>query len=232
MPLDRWTSRREKRLQREQERKEALRLARRQHELTMARRRGELGTVVEVDPPIHAGWERYFVVRHDFRRSDEAPYLDRVLTLCQRVESCSRRGVVKQRDYKRGGKLYEVPHKLKRISAEKYWLLTPKLQTYFVLAVEREDGVIDTRNPEFEVAHPWKFSSRVRESFITHRLIPDSDAASEVAEIDELLGWGQRMYRLWIKWMGGRGKSTWLSEGDAVQKLQEARANADQGVAE
>lgn len=179
-------------------------LLRRRDELRVIERRGIERR--ELPEPIFMGWERYFMVRADLRRSPEGPYLDRILAHVQRVEACSKDGVLRERDWRRGGKLREVEHRPKAVDACTYWLMTPKMRTYF------EPHVTRSRNPRtgkqdirttFILAALWKFQSKVRERWKTHETVYTVNVDPEEALIERhLYGPSEWAYRHWARHVG------------------------------
>lgn len=184
--------------------KAAQRLLKRRDELSRIEREGIERR--ELDTPVFAGWERYFVVRHDIRRSPEGPYLDRILTLLQKVESCSEQGIVKERDYRRGGKVREVPHRLKSVDAGTYWAMTEKMRRHFELHSYRRriHGTHKWRiETVFVVLRPWKFVTKVREKWLTHETVYTVNVDSEEAIIQShLYGPTEWSYRHWARHVG------------------------------
>lgn len=180
------------------------RLLRRRSELSVIERQGIERR--ELPEPIFMGWERYFVVRYDLRRSPEGPYLDRILALVQRVEPCSKDGLVRERDWCRGGKLREVEHRLKTIDACTYWLMTEKMRHYFEPHVTRSRNPF-TRKQEihttFVFAQSWKFQSRIRERWKTHETVYTVNVDPEEALIERHLhGPSEWSYRHWARHTG------------------------------
>lgn len=160
--------------------------------------------------PVFMGWERYFVVRQDLRRSPDSPYLERLLNLLQNVEPCDQRGVRKQRDWRRGGKLRVVKHQLKHIDAGTYWAMTSKMQRYFDLHVFKRRNHW-TRRTELETVFvlrsPWKFTTRVREHWKTHEKVYTVNVDSEEAVIQHhLYGPSEYLFRHWARHEGDYNK--------------------------
>jgi hypothetical protein len=166
-------SRRSRRAKKEADLKEAIALQKRYRSWL----KKPEGTWVELPEPIRAGWERYFVVRPDVQRGPEGPMYDRILRLVQHVEYSNRKDFA-ERDWRRGNKRVTKPHVPHRADLATYNAMTPEMQKHFILSVEKDDkGRL--QGPVYELVHPWKLQSRIRPSYITHRLIPDGDVASE-----------------------------------------------------
>ncbi len=160
-------------------------LDRRAFDLCQGRRGREV--TIELPVPVRCGYERYWFIRPDLARSPEAPLLREILALVQRVEHSNRRDFA-ERDYRRGGKKMPQPHALGVLAEKTFYGLEERLQRHFVLFrwVDRHG----TQRRAFAFKEPWKFVSRTRTSYLTHRTLPDSEALSEEAHI-ESLQWGK-----------------------------------------
>lgn len=196
-------SRRTRRKLREHQLREALRLEREYYDLRNAEDASR--REVELPVPIRAGWERYFFVRHDFRSSEDGPYLERVLRLVQNLEVSNRLDFA-IRDWEHGGKMVPQEHVLRTVDAETYWAMTERMRSHFLLSVRRRKDwrgrtVLEA---EFEVAHPWKFVSRVRAHYRTHEVVFDCNFASERAWIDHKLYGPWMKFRHLVRWHGRR----------------------------
>lgn len=175
------TKRHSRRLKKDRDTREALKLERRLSELHSEQR--DSAVTVELPKPVRDGWVRYFVVRPDFRKSEDGPYLERVLRLIQRRET-SRRKDFAARDWQRGGKIAPTPHELGSITPEAYWVLTERMRSHFRLNARREKTWRGERLvTEFVAACPWKFESRVRTNWRTHETVSTFDGDGERSEI-------------------------------------------------
>lgn len=193
------TDRREsRRILHESRYRKALRLEARRRELSDLESASR--QTVELAEPIRAGWERYFVVRQDLRRSAEGPFLERVLRLVQHWEVSNRYDFAR-RDWQRGNKLVPQEHRLGSIDAEDYWALTPKMREHFLPQIHRQRNY--RTGPSrvyvtFTATQPWKFSSKIRPHYITHETVYAFDPTSEETFIDRKLHGPQRLARhLW-----------------------------------
>lgn len=152
--------------------------------------------LVELPEPVRAGWQRYFFIRPDLERSPEAPLLRRLLPVVQNDQWANRHDFA-QRDWQRGGRLRPTAHDLRVLDSEReLHALDDPLQRCFVM--ERWRDSYGHWRRRWVVAHPWKFVSRVRPYYYTHRVVPNSEAESEQERINQRLycgkGWPMRHY--------------------------------------
>jgi hypothetical protein len=194
----------------EQQWREALALDRRDSELREQQRTSR--RLVPVDPPIRAGWERYWALRPDVARSDDGAYLKRVLKLVQVVEQCGKGGRVTRRDWRRGNKVVEVQHRLGTVSPDVWRAMTPRMQRYFTAHVwparVTKYGVHQPARITFVVTDQWMFVSRVRPHYVTERWVTEFDGEGEQAWVRHRL-WGYehgyKVRRLVHECWDGRG---------------------------
>lgn len=161
--------------------------------------------LVELPEPVAVGWERYFFIRPDLDRSPEAPVLRNILPLIQHVEVSNRKDFAR-RDWQQGGKKVPKPHRPSAISEKTFWSLDEKLQRYFELRIERIPKT-NYRQRIFVLKDPWKFVSRTRRYYITHRALPHSETLAEEAHIDKIQygkGWPYRHRMRTEGWGGDR----------------------------
>jgi len=173
------------------------------HELSRSKRQEVL---VELPAPVAAGWERYFFIRPDLDRSPEAPNLRQILPLIQHVEVSNRRDFAR-RDWQHGGKKVAQPHRPKAISEKSFWGLEERLQRYFELHIERSPGS-EYKRRVFVLKDAWKFVSRTRRRYVTHRALPPSEALSETTHIESIQygkGWPYR-HLMRVEGWGGRNR--------------------------
>lgn len=198
------TRREQKRLRKTADFKHVQRLQQRLRELREIEEQGR--EKVELPEPVFLGWERYFVVREDLRKSPEGPYLERLLALVQFVEHCDQKGVVKERDYRRGGVLRERPHRLKTVDPSTYWAMTEKMKRYFEPHVVRYRNYYSQKTEvqtSFALFEDWKFVTKVRERWKTHEIVYRVNVDEEEKLIHEHL-YGPRAweYRHWLRHVG------------------------------
>lgn len=182
---------------------EVRRLDERQHEL----RRLEFDNyvLVPLDEPVRAGWERYFVVRPDMRRSAEGRYLERVLAVVQKREVSGRKDFAR-RDWRHGNRMRPTKLQLGEVDAGAYWAMTPRMRTYFEPRVRRPSKrgarFGERLRVTFVVAQPWKFQVKVRVYWKTHERVYKFNGDSERAWIHVRLFGPQWRYRHLLRQRG------------------------------
>jgi hypothetical protein len=151
-----------------------------------------------------AGWERYFFVRPDVLKSPEGPTIEKLLVLIQKSETSNRKDFA-ERDWRNGGKLRPKEHKPKTLSEKEFISLSEKLQRYFDLRLIRHKR-FGNNPPHIErvyvFKYPWKFVSRVRPWYMTHRGIPNSEAESMSKFLSHKLWGPDYKYRHFLRYTG------------------------------
>lgn len=184
-------------------------LRRKDRSLWEAERKGGDGVLVPLPAPVRAGWERSFVVRPDVARSPDARIARQLLRLVQNIEHSNRRDFY-ARDWEHGGRLRPRPHCLKEFDNHDFALVPEDLKKHFLFLHTRRFNRF-TRKMEWHrawvVRSPWRFATKTRPYFVTHRFVPDPDFKTEKAFInDKLYGrfWkhGEYKYRHIIRTEG------------------------------
>lgn len=216
--LDRRRDRR--RLTRGQQFREVNHLLKQENETWAAKRGPE--ALIELPTPVRAGWERYFFVRPDVLKSPEGPTLEKLLVLLQNVQT-SRRKDFATRDWRRGNKLRPKVHYLRRISEKEFRSLSEKQQRYFAYyAIKRKTYSGSWIEHTYEFKFPWKYVSRTRPYYITHRALPNSEADSRSSFLCKKLWGPDYMYRHFARYVGDsykrwdRGEDSLFRDGISV----------------
>ena len=196
-------------------------LHRKRSELWNARRETVL---VELPEPVFAGWERYWFVRPDLAHSSEGPALARLLAVLQKVDISHRKDFA-ERDWLRGGKKRPTEHKLHVVSEEDFFeKVGADLRDQFTLVFYKDQW--ERKQAAFVYRYPWKFVSRVRPYYFTHRALPHSAVESELSEIDKAMfgrGWiyrhSIRHHGAWNDWNYSKADTGPMVLSDEVSDL-------------
>lgn len=151
----------------------------------------------KLDPPVQRGWKRFFVLRKDIARSDDALFFQKLLDKINTIEYSSRKDFkVKRR--RLGKKIYiESKQRLERFfyydfsKAE----FTERQKRYFYLAPERE--LLGKRLIWFYYfSEPWRFELKIEPNMIYRTKIKDFNLLKRDDEIARYLEWNNLYPRL------------------------------------
>lgn len=192
--------RQRRRLTRGHQFREVNELLKQRREVSIIRRQPK--PLIELPEPVRVGWERYFFVRPDVLKAPEGPTIEKLLALLQRVEYSNRKDFA-TRNWRRGNKLRPRVHRLQRISDKEFHNLSAKQQRYFAYyAVRHKRDGSSWVEHTYEFLHPWKYVSRTRPYFVTHRALPHSEADSREDFLDNKLFGPDYKYRHFARYKG------------------------------
>ena len=146
-------------------------------------------------------------MRPDLAHSPEGPALARLLPVVQQVEFSNRKDFA-VRDWSKGGKKRPTEHQLRALREGEFLKLPEELRHYFKGRVETlQNG---RRELRFSLKEPWKYATRTRAYYLTHRALPNAEAESELRHIEsQLYGPGYPFRHLLRQW-----GSSWGDYGD------------------
>lgn len=158
------------------------------------KKRREAGTFVEVEP-YQKGWVRYYILRDDISRRDDAKHIRNALELINYDSVCKREDFTywnyKTRKYE------PISQPLKDINEEQYNGLSEKMKSYFVkyYPVDKWTKKLATY-PRYMFGKPdfW-FVFNTEPNIITHHWLPDPEFETRRAEIEHKI----QSENLWAK---------------------------------
>ncbi|MGG5209556.1 hypothetical protein ACQWU4_11460 [Chryseobacterium sp. MIQD13] len=145
---------------------------------------------IPLEEPYQRGFVRFFVLRDDVKRSEDADFFEGILKkINSYMYSESRLFLKKKR--KHGRRIYvEKEQKLNSISYYT-WIdprfgLVPRERLYFL---KRQEYNPFRRRIEtcYEFAEPWRFTLRIRPHMITHYKPVDAQLEKEYAEVQSYI---------------------------------------------
>jgi hypothetical protein len=145
---------------------------------------------VPLSEPYQKGWKRFFILREDVRRSENAGFyqslLDKINTIQYTRDKDFR---VKKRQ--RRGKVYAIQPQSVRTFTEMEWHspklpLTEKEKLSFCL-VKRWSNSSKCRIIEYEYMEPWRFVLQVRPHMITQVRMIDAELESKLQRLKNFI---------------------------------------------
>lgn len=117
---------------------------------------------IELETPIHRGWNAEHVVRPDLARGKHGPALQEVLDVCGET-IYSRRKDFKKKSYRTKKWIVETPG-FHNISKKEYEKLSREAKGYFWY----DDNPKYSRNPYKCIVEKWKFEIKISKNYLTH----------------------------------------------------------------
>jgi hypothetical protein len=201
------TSRARKRMVKEDFEKKLLRLHKEERDLWKQIR--NLGWT-ELKPPIQQGFERFFILRDDVRRSRQGQFFEKILEKINKRQWSSRKDFKKKRK-KFGKKIYVVREQnLEDVSERDFRSnkFSDAERTWFY---ETLTHVKQSKTPVkvFRFTEPWRFVLRIQPNMITKIRIKDFELEQRAKDIGRFFDFDKRSYTL-LKLLNGHTYS-WKS---------------------
>ena len=135
-------------------------------------------------PPVQRGWKRFFVLRDDVARSDDAQFFQNILAKIN-TEKWSYRKDFKKKKRKSGKKIYVVRgHELQKPDEQEFKKLNFTIaEREFFHAEYHYDQWRKGFVIHFAFSEPWRFVLRVRPNLIDKQRKIDSVTEARLAEI-------------------------------------------------
>lgn len=198
------SARRKKRAQREDLDKRLIQIDKEEGALYEKRR--SLGWE-PLDPPIQAGWKRFFVLRSDVARSKHADFFAELLRKINTYDYHPRKDFRTKKGRKRYKKFPVKPQSLKSLHRSEFAKLTEREQQFFhpqtrIEAWSREPVV------RYFFNEPWRFTLQVRPNMVGRRRIRDAELESRIANIRRYIernNYGGRLSKL----VYGKSRCRW-----------------------
>lgn len=142
---------------------------------------------VELDKPIRSGYKKFFVLRDDFSRSEDAKMYLAILPYIQKTVY-SRNDEFLTKDFKTK-KWVDIQHNLSTISHKKWneisETLSDKQKNLFrIFWRQTSDKNPKIGNWEYRLVKDFMFVPKVEPHYKTHSIVLDPDLESELKEID------------------------------------------------
>ncbi|MDR7210642.1 hypothetical protein [Flavobacterium piscis] len=210
------SKRKKKQLAKKDFEKELIQLSKLEKELWKKHRALPLLPLVT---PYQKGWERYFVLREDVAKSNDAVFYNVLLEKINTIQYASDKSF-KNKKRKKGMDVYNDRRQAVKDFLEYEWLcpkleLTDKEQTHFY-KVGRWSPNGKSYRTYYVFEEPWRFVLRVRPNMITHTKMVDADLESEIANLRNYLTNNFLRYSM-LKIVYGRVKHRRWKEKDILK---------------
>lgn len=144
----------------------------------------------KLDPPVQRGWRRFFVLRKDVARSDDALFFQKLLDKINTIQYSSKKEFkVKYRKF--GKKIYEEREQnLQRLFPDCYAKkeFTEREKKYFYPALEH-DLYRKRLIWVYRFLEPWRFELKIEPNIIYRTKIKDFNLIKRLDEIHQYLEW-------------------------------------------
>jgi hypothetical protein len=154
---------------------------------------------VPLEKPLFIGYEKYFVLRDDFK----SPIVETLLKLINsHIFSKTKdftyrvRRKSKAAQLQKGRKNIPIEHSLRMLTPNEWSKLSPDEQKYFF---KKEIQKNNLQKTVYVWSYPWMFEPRIRKKYLTKIQVIDKQIASEAAEIHNYLtvrNWHPKMYKI------------------------------------
>jgi len=129
---------------------------------------------IELEEPIHHGYDSFFVLRDDISRRKDAPLLEDLLKNYTSVAWCRNKDFI----VKRRGKKEKIEPSLVHVSVAAYLLFSPKKQEFFTKHFIR--GWHSVREVYCLNLPRHYYVIKKKKSYITHRKVMDAQLQSDL----------------------------------------------------
>jgi hypothetical protein len=144
----------------------------------------------KLDPPVQRGWRRFFVLRKDVARSDDALFFQKLLDKINTIQYSSKNEFkVKHRKF--GKKIYEERQQnLERIFPDAYTKkeFTEREKKYFYPTLEH-DLYWKRLIWVYRFLEPWRFELKIEPNIIYRTKIKDFNLIKRLDEMHQYLEW-------------------------------------------
>ena len=145
--------------------------------------------MVELKPPIVRGWKRFFVLRDDVARCNDAPFYQNILDKINCVEICKRKDFKKKKKYLRKKGNWELIEQIVKQHEEwafKKCNFSDKEKALFeekYMRVSWRKGLTKV----FVFKEQWRFVFKVKPNIITHVKAVDDELENRRNQISDYL---------------------------------------------
>lgn len=145
--------------------------------------------LIELDEPYQRGWVRFFRLRDDASRREDAETLKEILDEINVYQYC-RKGTFTQKNKKTGVE-EPIGHNPKKYNVKEWCLYKwpPIYHKYFEirLVTERNWRNQLVRNQRYVFKYPFYFVSHIEKHFVTHQRVGMPEIDARLAEIEDCL---------------------------------------------
>jgi hypothetical protein len=207
------SARRKKRMQHEDLEKKLIELNSERSKLYRQQR--NLGWM-ELDPPVMRGWKRYFVLREDVARSNQASFFQNILDKINTVQLSDKKSFTAKK--RKWGRKIQVEREQKLLQPDpghfKRLKFSERETQFFYEATWRYQGKTWS---QYVFVEPWRFILRVRPNLITKTRVRDEAIEKRINEINLFLK--QRDYdKKLLHLLHGHDPYRWKEDGRLKEK--------------
>lgn len=179
------SARRKVRLKKEDKEKQLIGLDKKHNELR--RQKSDL-PLIPLDIPYQKGWKRFFDLRNDVARSDNADFFIELLSKINTIQYSNKKSFTKRKKKKR--KKIEVAT-IQELESYCEWQwkdskkckLTEKERTFFT-ATNRWSNANKRFYTVFVFSEPWRYVLKIKPHYITHYKMKDNVLEQQIAELE------------------------------------------------
>ncbi len=189
--------------------------------------------MVELDTPIVRGWKRYFVLREDVARCNDAPFYQSILDKLNCVEICKRKDFKTKKKYLRKKGNWElIEQKVKQHEPREFSKcnFSDKEKALFeekYVKARWGKGLVKV----FVFKEQWRFVFKIKPNIITHVKAVDEELERRRSEISDYLD--RTNYRDTLSRLLGHRVSRWRSwDNDEKPKYRFDKKNWNQMLEE
>jgi hypothetical protein len=149
---------------------------------------------IELEKPLFAGYEKYFVFRTDVVSRKDFPLLNRLFPLIDAVASFKTKKVtlgtnlLKNALKEKGKKTVDVEHKTKDLQVYEWARLTEREQSYFFPTTARVCGYYGCKLVTvYRWLYPWMLVSKMRKTYVTSLKVKDLTIEAERDAIERFV---------------------------------------------
>ena len=160
-------------------------------------------------PPFQRGWNRFFVLREDVARSEDAAFFENLLKKINTTKWSHRRDFMVRTRNKAGRKVYiQQPQQLQDFGPWSFdrFDFSEKERRYFDLTYVFYRG--NELRPVYVFNEPWRFVLRVRPNIVDKFKVMDGELQSRMKEINSYIDLNG-YYARYVKVIWGKGSSYW-----------------------
>jgi hypothetical protein len=228
------SARQKKRAVKEAEENKLLSLRREERKIWQQQR--NMG-MIELDPPIVRGWKRFFVLREDVARCNDAAFYQNILDKINHVEICKRKDFKTKKKYLRKKGNWElIEQKVKQHEPREFSKcnFSDKEKALFdekYVKARWGKGLIKV----FVFKEQWRFVFKIKPNIITHVQAVDEELENRSNEISNYFDrtnkrntlnrlLGHRVSR-WRRWDNGEKPKYKFDKKNLNQMLDEVKMN-------
>ena len=182
--------------------------------------------------PYQKGWKRYFVLREDVKRSNNAVFYESLLEKINTIQY-SKGKAFKRKKWRKGRKIYEVKKQNLHEFSQWEWD-SPKLKLTETEKILFDRKATPCPNSEFYALtyaymEPWRFVLQIRPHMITHMKMIDEDLEREIQLLENYIEknyLGHKVFRMtrgrsqnWRKHDGTKPKYRHLFKNKSLDSI-------------